>query len=315
MDTYEQLLKCLNDKEIKEFASVICDFFNNNYDNDNYYIGFDIEKDPVSFDLLDLREKILSKHDIVYFFEGYIPLGTKIVYKKCHDSNSNVLFNDGGYYFYDDENYVYEFLKYIKKIDIKNDYDIILASFHFIQNNFDSLFYHRSRDSVQKNIYKDGNFSFDRVCERSIKDLMKYKCFECTEYSIIMQNLLSIFGIDCKLVIDKNHAYNICTFKGYYSDLDDTFILDSAWWVYSYNYKLNEYKIFPYIEKIVNPSFNVPKILSGEAVFKSNNYFYYDVNNILYKFYMQDERVYGINITKDNFDIITGNDNKRLILK
>ena len=309
MDIYAQIL-AMDDISLKRFATERCSLLNT--DEDDYYLGYNLPQNPVNLDFT-FKKFVPFNYEIVYCHSGFIPQGTKVVYRYCIDPKSYVSFNDGGYYFIDDEKYIYDFLKYIKNFDIKDDYDILLSIFNFIHANFDSFYSHRKRDDVQKVIYKNENYSYER-CTSSIETLMLNKAFECTEYSLVIQNLLSFFDIDSIYVIDKNHAYNICSFKILENDLNDSFyVVDSSCPVYLTDFSFENTKMLPFVSKINNP-FDIKNVLDGKSVFKLDNYFYMEIGNYLYKMYDGSERIYGVNIVCDN-PLVIKNNEKKLILK
>lgn len=225
MDIYKQILG-MDDSDLKKIAIERCKYLNS-INEDCTYLGYNLSQNPTNFDFTS-KEIVPFNYEIMYCYSGFIHLGTKIVYRHCFDSKTYVSFNDGGYYFLDDESYIYSFLKCIKSVDVKDDYDILLAIVNFISNNFDSFYLHRERDDVQKVIYKNEKYSFERISS-SFRTLMDYKAFECTEYSLVIQNLLSFFNIDSMYIIDKNHAYNLCSLKILENDYEEHYyVVDSS---------------------------------------------------------------------------------------
>ena len=112
-DLLDCLKTCKTDEEIKE----IVDFFISEYveeskelNNGNHSIGRELELNPVKkFNHLEFEIP-----NVVNRWEGYIPLGTKIIYGTRVNPDGPTVCNGGSYYYMDDESYLYEFAKFIK---------------------------------------------------------------------------------------------------------------------------------------------------------------------------------------------------------
>lgn len=303
MDIYNEIMKCKSDDELRAFADFLCDRLTmEKEDCKCNTIGSVIGYNPLDVDLKCDNSFGNEFYRFLNCWVGYIPVGTKIVYGSCFHDNYKYFSNEGCYYFIDDNSFVYEFFKYIKKYSIMEEYDIVLAIFHFIENNYISYLDHLQREDVHKMILRPDGFYYDRIKEHSINDFNKEKCSQCTEVSFYTQNLLSIFGIESLYIMDTDHAYNICQL----SDFEDSnkksyYVLDCSDWVFCYDYKHNLIDKMPFIKKIdgCDDEF-LQNFIDGKFALNYNDYYLYEIDGVGYKFDTRKRRKYaaGIDIQK-----------------
>ena len=146
------------------------------------------------------------------FWIGYILNNIKITYSYLIDKNFN-LSNQGYYYYINNNDYLYEFKEYIKDKNINSDIDFIYYVYSFIRNYFYSLTNYIDRDNLHKLIIKNNNTYYNPIKEHSLSDFKNNNSAKCSEYSAILQNILSIYDYETIFLAGtlnkEGHAYNI----------------------------------------------------------------------------------------------------------
>ena len=304
MNIYEMILKCKSDEELRELCNkcikkadkITKDEYNN---APSKVIGSLIDYNP-SFSLYE--ETPLNSYPYLNCYNGFIPKDVKIVYGTSYHFDYNFFSNEGCYYYSDDYSYIYNFFKYIKNYKIREDYDIVLATFEFIHKNFVYELNKMEREDIHKLIYKESGLYYDVIKEHSITDFYNERCFRCTEISLYTQNLLSVFGIESLYIMDKDHAYNICKINDLENkDLKSYYVIEYSYFVCVYDYNHDLIGKMPYIEKIDNCDDNLLQdFVDGKINFDNHDYYLYEINGVVYKFYTDEIRKYGSFVDKDS---------------
>lgn len=181
------------------------------------YIGYNLDYNPTYYPFLDKEENSVGI-DLRCFYNGYIPKNTKMVYKVKIESNM-VSSNDGSYYYIDDDSYILEFCKYIKDIEVENEFNLFFLILNFLNKYFGN-FNNVDRDTMFKMILKNESTYYDPINEHSIKKFKNSGNAMCSEYAVFAQNILSIFGFDSSIIIGQTikndeeecHAFNLVSY-------------------------------------------------------------------------------------------------------
>ena len=154
----------------------------------NRFIGVDCDINPK----LDFYGEIESNSQ--YLWQGFIPKDVRIIYS-CEGDSNGFAVNNGCYYYIDNDEYIYEFFEYIKQIDLKNTLDFFLHLRLFI----DRYFYNLKNDGVPRQEYHKPivdlhEQNIPRKDGHRFLDFKDANNAECSEYSAMAENILSIFG-------------------------------------------------------------------------------------------------------------------------
>lgn len=297
MEVLDKVHKAKDDRELLSIASDLIKkavAFSSEINDDIDYLGVNVGINATDFLSVD---NILSGKDVEYGlktrFFGYVPLGMKIIYNSWFNKKNHLASNKGGYYYLDDDSYVFDFLKFVKNISISDDYELFLAISDFLRTYFLPPTSNMKREQLHKLIYKDEDTFFEPIRQHSIRDFKGNGSAMCSEYALLAQNLLSIFGFKCLYVIDNNHAYNILLY-----DDDRAFILDFLNVVGVYDIDFNLLREAPFLEFISESGYSeVKEMVDGKRI-KMDDYILQDINGNLYKHILKTERDYGIAVGK-----------------
>ena len=228
-DCLEEILSKLHNVNEKDIANLINKYIdlamkeskNNNYDIKT--LGCESEINPTNYHIADKSDIDHILIDGVSFWIGFIPEDVKVVYGWNVDKNF-VLSNQGCYYYINDKNYLYNFAKFIKDKKISNDSDLIFLVYSYIKDYFYS-FNKIDRDELHRLIYKNDKLFYKPTNEHSILDFKEKGAAKCTEYSALLQNILSTFGYSIiyltgSLIGEDNHAFNIAIIDNEYHLID-----------------------------------------------------------------------------------------------
>ena len=299
MDIVEYI-KDLNDKELEEFYNERTEFLEKNKDDlKTYTIGYGLDYNPSAFNLLDFEEDV-PKVELTAGFNGYIPLGTKVVYGMVYNENAKVTSNYGHYYYIDDNSYILDFIKSIKGKDIDSIYELFDSIYEFIYDYFGYI-ETISREDMMKLVVKNDTAFYKPVEEH------KYSIFkgkgngQCSEISIMAQNILSFLGINSKLIIGSHkmendemegHAYNLVEYEE--DEEDKSILIDFAASVFviNLNYKVIGYAPFMhYLDEDINDTFK--KLINGESI-TANDYAYIIDKKAIWVMEQENHREYSI---------------------
>jgi hypothetical protein len=333
MEVIDRINECETDEQLECLARELIKEAIDEVEGMNTYQGLiglksEVNKKNVNFDFENSKRYSYS----VPFWDGYVPLGTKIVYGNATDKTFNYDCNCGFYYYVDDESYIYDFVKYIKKYKIEDCFDLVSIINNYCIKLFENHFKRKDRMIMNRLLLKNNNEFFDPIKEHSIKDFYGNDSAKCTEYALIASNLLSVFKVPAYYCMDNTHAYNV-----FFDETEDEFyegyILDYSNCVWIYDIQFNTAKRFPFFSKIkikekkyiLLPNDEVKEIEEDDENKEEEfNQFYYDfvnggkriemddcigvmINGHLFKADIAKKRNYGVECNQIK--------NKELILK
>lgn len=294
MDNVLMIKECQNDEELKELANEAIDVYTKQAkkENSENYIGTNLDINPLNYHLNEPNFEFEDLYEGVSFWNGYIPLGTKMVYGRFYDEKYKTSSHKGCYYYLDDDDYIFEFFKYIKDLEIEDDYDIVIAVHSFIEKKFAKYFEPKERGEIHKLIYRSDGLFLRPIKEHSIKDFYYNGSAMCSEIAAVAENLLSSLGLEVMYFSDKEHAFNLYVSH----DKDDPYmyILDFSNWVecYDVNYKLIGKT--PFFGKIVDGNQElVDKMVNEGKRIELDDYYLYRINGRLFEIKNGRKRNYG----------------------
>lgn len=310
MEVVDLIKKCNTDEELKELVKDVIDTYTKQSFVDNVptdYIGTKLDINPINYHLDDPNFKIERYYDAVNIWNGYIPLGMKIVYGRFYNEQFKTSTHKGCYYYLDDDDYIFEFFKQIKDAFIEDEFDVIMEVDKFLDKKFGlSKLLCRDRDDINKLIYQKNGLFFRPTKEHSITDFYYNGSAMCSEVSVVAENLISALGLEVLFMQDKKHAYNI--FAHHIEDKTDIYILDFSDWVICYDMNFNPIKTYPYFKLIEGAtSKDIDEVVNEGRRIKLNDYVMYKMNNSVYEVPINKVRDYGVDFGRE--------DEKTLILK
>lgn len=222
MDFYEDI-KDMSDEDIKKLLSYAIYNLENisklNNDGKNV-IGYDISYNPTNYNLLNKNDEDVLILDSVNIYYGYVPKNTKMVYALFTDWNGNGLFsNEGRYYIIDDDSYIYEFCKYVRDYEINNECDLFQCILLFLKKYL-GVIQNRSRDQMFQMVLGSNMLYCAPINEHKLSDFKHKGNAMCTEYTIMANNILSVFGFDSYVIMGdtksdcgyEGHAFNFVSY-------------------------------------------------------------------------------------------------------
>ena len=293
-NTLKRILNKLNkydDEDIKKVMDYYIkkeekNVYNKNFTTDT--IGYKSDINKSHHDILDLKEIKEINISGTSFWIGFIPKDIKIVY---YFEIKNFEIANYGYYFYmNDYNYIYDFAKYIKNKNVKNDFSFLIHAHDFIYNYFFTIYNTVTREQLHHLIYdKPTN-------EHNITDFKGNNSAQCSEYAAMLQNILSVFGYETVYIhgeLDEgeeknvNHAFNLAVMDNNYS------IVDIAIPTNCYDHNNRIKRRYPYLYEMDNFDENdLENFLSGETDVYLNDLESHIINNECYSFCKVKKRVY-----------------------
>lgn len=299
MEVMDRINRCKNDEQLYWLTKRLIKEAINVSKSSNKFkglIGTKLEANPTDYHLTDYdtpESKILYSVDI---WNGYIPLGTKIVYGYINNKKNNTISCGGYYYYMDDEQYVYDFVKFIKKYRIEDELDAICAINIFENKYFSKLVNPKKRLEMHKLIWKNENIFFEPIKEHSIKDFYGNGSAQCTEYAAVTNNLFSILGIPISCFYDKKHAYNVLYIEtDKEKELFDSYILDFSDCSFIYDEKLHCTGRYPFFKKIENGDREyINDVVNKGKRVEVEDYNMIQINNSLYECKTGNLRNYGV---------------------
>ena len=296
MEVIDRIKNCKNDQELYYLTKrLIKDALKETRKNNKYFglLGDKLEVNPTEY---YLNQKELSNLRTLYsvnIWNGYIPLNTKIVYGIIYNNN-NKGFSCGGYYYYlDDESYVYDFIKYIKKYEIEDELDVISVVNFFVNDYFGKRINPKSRSEMHSLLLKDNNLFFEPTIKHSIKDFYHNGSGQCTEYATIANNLFSVLGIPISCFLDRSHAYNVLFIEN--GEEYDSYILDYSDCVFVYDEKLRCTGRFPFFKKIENGNKEfIERVVNDGEKIELEDYNMLKINDTFYETKTGKNRIYGV---------------------
>lgn len=307
MDFLEELQNCPEDQlenfvkaRIKKYEEK-SKKFNPNVDTIGYKIGINPtqapQKSPDSLEEFNIR--------IQSFYYGYIRKKTRIVYGLFYETNGMVC-NQGKYYYVDDDDYILEFCKYIKNIEIENEYELIDIVLEFLRGYFGYL-PNKERDELFPMFYSQENWYYPSTKEHSIKAFQGTGGAMCTEFSIFAQNILSLFDMDCCLLIGKEkvsendcqtHAFNFLSFKSQKEGKEVDLLVDFSNFVTNYDMNFHKIGESPFIAELeqFDEDFLI-SFIDGKRHLVYEDYAYYFIGDTVAKIAYDRTRDYYVERT------------------
>ena len=218
MDFYEDL-KTMTDEDIEKYLSYAIsnlEKISKLNNNDNDVIGYDVSYNPTDYNLLDTQPKEAFDVDSVNIYSGYVPKNTRVVYALATDLKGNGIFsNEGRYYIVDDDSYIYEFCKYVREYSLDTEGDLFQCISLFLKEYLGGIM-NRSRDQMFQMILKSNMLYCEPINEHKLSSFKHEGNAMCSEYAIMANNILSVFGFDSYVImgdIKQNgevggHAFN-----------------------------------------------------------------------------------------------------------
>lgn len=214
-----EYIKSLNNNELNSVVGKRIKYLENIYESSLDNIGFQVDYNPKC----QFFTNISNEYDygVLCIYRGYIVKNTKITYGITNDFSKGLVYNEGCYYYLDDDTYILDFCKFIKNIDVSDEYDLFDYVLLFLENYF-GYFKDMNRSDMFKMIYNENGLFYDPINEHKFSSFKKKGNAICSEYAITAQNILSIFGFDTYLVFgtygktfekDDDHAFNLISFE------------------------------------------------------------------------------------------------------
>ncbi len=187
MDFYNTI-KNLDDEQIKELISLKIDKLTyQSYVFPNRFIGIDCDINPKR----NFYGEVESKSQSVW--QGFIPKDVRIIYSFLPNEEGYTV-NNGCYYYIDDDTYLYEFAKYIKRKEIKSEFEFLTHVYNFIENYFYGLIPHDyTREQMHHPLLGADGKCIEPTSGHHFLDFKAANNAMCSEYSAMAQNILSIF--------------------------------------------------------------------------------------------------------------------------
>lgn len=293
-------IKTISDDELKEIISERieqleieskeinkCDFF-----------GFNISS---NFENHHIASKTLS-FDMKCMYDGYVPKDTKVTYGVTIDRLGSIS-NNGMYYRVDDDSYIYDFCQYIKHIDVVNTEDFFEYVLLFLMKYFGIFNLNdRDRDDMFKLIMKDEKTCHEAIREHKLSDFKGKGNALCSEYSIMANNILNVFGIySCVLFGQlemtgkgkEGHAFNLVSFKDENTGEMVNALVDFSNGVNVYDFSYNKIGVSPYILYFDSIEDTVNRFVCNGEHLTCKEYDYMVLGNSLLQMFIDKTRDYS----------------------
>jgi len=276
MDFYN-MLKTLDENQIRELISFKIDEASyKSKINGERYIGVDCGANPN----ITLNGPQEEKSKAMWY--GFIPADVKIVYSFIPNAQGFTV-NDGRYYYLDDDSYIYDFALYIKDKEVHNYLEFLDYVWLFIETYFYNLrIPTNTRNEMFCPLTKDGTWYHEPTTKHSIKNFKGQNNAECSEYSALAQNILTVFGYQTlyfggavsSTYGNGGHAFNISVIEG------TAFLLDFTIPVTTFDLKGNEISRSPFLGIIRNFSSDLLVKNTDESIpFEFPDYEFYLLND------------------------------------
>ena len=220
-------IKSLNEQQLKAYVEFIVkrrkeESKNINEDN---FIGYNL---PINLEYpnLDIRDYD-GKMWVLYntYFKKYIHDEVKLLYGRIREDN-NKMGSFGYYYYVKNHEYIYEFLNFIKNEEIEDDFSLIYYIFYFIRNYF-GLIGKVTRENISGLILDSHGKYLEPTKEHTLLDFKHKGCAKCSEYTVVMENILSFFNYQTAFIMgscdEDLHAYNIIFLDNEYYLIDASY--------------------------------------------------------------------------------------------
>ena len=312
MDFLEEI-RHLSDEELKKkvYDKIAKLEEQSNEDNNNSKeIGYLIDNNPHCYDLINTDKEIHSV-GIRCIYNGYIPKGMKINYGIECNLISGLFSNNGWYYIVDDDSYLYDFCKYIKDKDIVNEYEFFEYALNFMRSYFGNI-KHFDRDDMLKKIYKniDTMAGYNQIQERKLSWFKGQGNAMCTEYSILAQNILSLFGMDTYIVFgiehtegktEQDHTYQFISYIDNETKEKVNALIDFSNSVKIYDMNFNKVGVSPFMSYIdeLNEDFFMSFLETDHLIIEDYDYYVFGNETMVLKYDRKRDYYMGVRLATD----------------
>ncbi len=306
-----EYIKNISDEELKLEISNYIDILEKDSKkiNKSDFFGFNISTNSMNGSI----DNSTIQFDMKCMYDGYIPKDTKVIYGFSIDQRK-LLSNRGMYYKVDDDGYIYDFCKYIKDKDVCNEEDLFEYVLIFLMKYF-GVFKLSERDDMFKVILKDDRTYHDSVREHKLSDFKGKGNALCSEYSIMANNILNVFGIySCVLfgqleITDKGkdgHAFNLVSFVDSDTKERVNALVDFSNGVNVYDFSYNKRGVSPYIIYLDSIEDAVNGFICDDIHINGKEYDYMVIGRTLLQMYTDRDRDYSsYNNLTVNFNVKT----------
>lgn len=309
MNFYEQI-KDLSREDLQEKVKRRISYLEKKSKKENpeyNVLGYHVDYNPRSYEISNNTSTISL--EMRCFYNDYIRKGTKMVYGLFYN-NEGKAGNLGSYYYVDDDSYIYDFCEFIQDKDIINEYELFDYILEYLRSYF-GFIKKIDRNEMFQMLYKGENSYYPPVKEHSIKDFKGKGNAMCSEYAIMAQNLLRVFGFESYFVVGnekvtgqtpESHAFNLITFKESETGKVKHALIDFSNFVkvFDMNYHvIGESPFIGYLDYL-DEEF-VQSLVAGEEHLIFEDYSYFVMTDVLAKLGYDRERDYYIDneITPD----------------
>lgn len=281
-------IKDMTDEEIEKYLSYEIYNLENISKENNIYglIGYNLHFNPGKISILDKDKQAFIEE--VKFHTGYVPKGTKVVFG-CNTYENGMSFNGGEYYVVDDEEYVYEFCKSIKEADVRSDEELLEFILVFL-NGYLGGNGNQTRAEMFQLIMKPDCTYYDSIREHKLSDFKGKGNAVCTEYAIMANNILTVFGFDSTVVLGElkigdnevqDHAFNIVSYTDNEYNRNDM-LVDFSASIDVYDFSYNRIGDVPYIIDLADVDDNFfERFYYNEKHLRFDDYYYVSEDNML----------------------------------
>jgi len=293
----------LKDNELEEYVrkriNKLEDEFISSYEY-NSYVGFDLDINP-NYSLLDENDYMIFINNKMGF---YIPLYTKMIYGMS--GKTGYFCNSGYYYYIDDDSYILNFIKRIRKYEIYDDRDIFDEILFFLDDLFGKYkIDNKDREEKSRLILKNEKKYYKLNKEHKLSNLYNDGSAVCTEYSLLAHNILKFLGYDSIFVVGLNeqmsHAFNFVGFNNNFTRERENLLIDFSMPITLVDTRFKIEGRFPFIYRLnENVHSVVDKLRHGESLI-CEDYFLMYFNDEIMKFSYDCNRNYSLctNYEKD----------------
>ena len=293
MNFYNELIN-LTDDEIEQLVRYKIDMLEPT--SEETFIGYDIDYNFNKAESKDVNGTTVFDVNIRCFYPGYISKGKKIIFGMFYDREGNVS-NNGCYYYMDTDDYIVDFCKYIKQFSIESEAELFEYILDFLRDHYGYIPVN-SREEMFRMIVNSKEKNEKPINEHGISWFKGRGNALCTEYSIMAQNILSIFDISSYLVIGslkidakkkELHAYNII------STNNNVLLIDFSNYVKVFDHDFNKLAVSPFIGELDDIELDedfVDNYILNQKPMIFENYDYYIINNTLVRISLEDKRTY-----------------------
>lgn len=211
------LIKNCSDEELENIVKERINYLEEYYNSDLDNIGYQVDYNPSNYSYSD---NDFYDYGVLCVYRGYIPKNTRITYGVTNDVSKGLVYNEGCYYYLDDDSYIIDFCKFIRNANVLDEYDLFDYTLLFLEKYF-GYFKDINRSDMFKMIYNEDGLYFDPINEHKFSSFKKKGNAVCSEYAVASQNILSVFGFDMYMVVgtegttkqnSESHAFNLISF-------------------------------------------------------------------------------------------------------